>query len=81
MRSLKQRLVDRELTIGSWLSFGYTPVTEMMAKAGFDWLVVDMEHTAIDIWQAPTSEAGRVECVNRRKAGFFNEKFRRCFGR
>jgi 2-keto-3-deoxy-L-rhamnonate aldolase RhmA len=52
MKSLKKRLVDRELTIGSWLSFGYTPVCEMMAKTGFDWLVVDMEHTAIDSWQA-----------------------------
>ncbi len=23
-----------------------------MVKAGFDWLVIDMEHTAIDVWQA-----------------------------
>ncbi len=52
MKSLKQRIVNRELSVGSWLSFGYTPVCEMMAKAGFDWLVVDMEHTAIDTWQA-----------------------------
>lgn len=52
MQTLKKRLAARELTIGSWLSFGYTPVCEMMAKAGFDWLVVDMEHTAIDVWQA-----------------------------
>jgi len=51
MKSLKKRLADCELTIGSWLSFGYTPVCEMMAKAGFDWLVVDMEHAAISIWQ------------------------------
>jgi len=50
--SLKSRLINRELTIGSWLSFGYTPVCEIMAKAGFDWLVIDMEHTAIDFWHA-----------------------------
>ena len=25
-------------------------IAEIMAKAGFDWLVVDMEHTAIDAW-------------------------------
>ena len=52
MQTLKKRISARELTIGSWLSFGYTPVCEMMAKAGFDWLVVDMEHTAIDTWDA-----------------------------
>jgi 2-dehydro-3-deoxyglucarate aldolase len=47
--TLKARLASRELTIGSWLSFGFTPVCEMMAKAGFEWLVIDMEHTAISV--------------------------------
>ena len=51
-KSLKKKLTDNDLTIGSWLSFGYTPVCEIMAKAGFDWLVIDMEHTAIGTWQA-----------------------------
>ncbi len=50
-QSLKKRIHDRERTLGSWLSFGFTPVCEMMAGMGFDWLVVDMEHTAIDTWQ------------------------------
>lgn len=40
------------MTIGSWLSFGNTSTCEMMAKAGFDWLVIDMEHTAIGIGDA-----------------------------
>jgi len=50
-RSLKARIQAGELTLGSWLSFGFTPVTEMMADCGFDWLVIDMEHTAIDTGQ------------------------------
>jgi len=45
--SLKTRLRDHQLTIGSWLSFGFPPVAELMARAGFEWLVVDTEHTAI----------------------------------
>lgn len=52
MKSLKQKLLNKELTIGSWLSFGYTPICEMMAKSGFDWLVIDMEHTATDYYNA-----------------------------
>lgn len=48
--SLRQRILRRELTIGSWLSFGFTPVAELMLGAGFDWLVVDMEHTGIGTW-------------------------------
>ncbi|MBO6561353.1 MAG: hypothetical protein JJ959_12495 [Nisaea sp.] len=45
--SLKKKLQNDELTIGSWLSFGYPPIAEMMAKVGYEWLVVDMEHTGI----------------------------------
>ena len=47
--SLKSRLAVRELTVGSWLSWGFPPVAELMARAGFDWLVVDQEHTAIGV--------------------------------
>ncbi len=49
---LKQQLAKRELTIGSWLNFGYPPVAEVMAAAGFTWLVIDMEHSAVTIDQA-----------------------------
>jgi len=37
------------LTIGSWLQIGSSIVAEIMAQAGFDWLVVDMEHSSISI--------------------------------
>jgi len=46
---LKARLAAGETTIGSWLSWGFPPVAEIMARAGFEWLVVDMEHTAIGV--------------------------------
>ena len=46
--SLKQKLKKQELTIGSWLSYGFTPTCEIMTRVGFDWLVIDMEHSAID---------------------------------
>jgi 2-keto-3-deoxy-L-rhamnonate aldolase RhmA len=48
---LKARLRRKELTIGSWLSFGYSQTAEMMAKSGFDWIVVDMEHSSTDFSQ------------------------------
>lgn len=52
MKSLKKRLKDRDLTIGSWITLGHTAIVEIMAKAGFDWLVVDIEHSAITLHQA-----------------------------
>lgn len=36
-------------TFGSWLQFGHTSIAEVMAQAGFDWLGIDMEHSAIGI--------------------------------
>ena len=49
---LKEKLKKKELTIGSWLSFGFTSITEMMCNIGFDWLVIDMEHTSINSQEA-----------------------------
>lgn len=47
--SLKQKLKNNELTIGSWIMIGHSMSIEVMALAGFEWLVIDIEHTSIDI--------------------------------
>lgn len=49
---LKNKLKNKELTIGSWISLGHPAIAEIFANAGFDWLVVDMEHSTISIDQA-----------------------------
>ncbi len=36
----------KKITIGSWLSMGSPYIAEIKAKSGFDWLVIDMEHSA-----------------------------------
>ena len=52
MRSLKSRLRNRALTVGTWITLGHPAIAEIMAKAGFDWVTVDMEHSAINISEA-----------------------------
>ena len=47
--NLKEKLKSRKLTIGSWITIGHTAVAEIMAKAGYDWLTIDMEHSAITL--------------------------------
>mgnify|MGYP000231582553 CR=1 FL=1 len=47
--SLKQKLKNNELTIGSWIMMGNPMSVEVMALAGFEWLVIDIEHTSIDL--------------------------------
>lgn len=46
---LKTKLKNNELTIGSWIMMGNPMSVEVMALAGFEWLVVDIEHTSIDL--------------------------------
>jgi 2-keto-3-deoxy-L-rhamnonate aldolase RhmA len=50
--NLKTRLARNDLTIGSWITLAHPAIAEIMAKAGFDWLVVDLEHSAITIREA-----------------------------
>jgi 2-dehydro-3-deoxyglucarate aldolase len=45
---LKQRLADAEPLFGLWLSLGSDSAAEALAHAGFDWLLIDMEHAPID---------------------------------
>jgi 2-keto-3-deoxy-L-rhamnonate aldolase RhmA len=47
--TLKKKLQRQEITIGSWVTLGHTSIAEIMTKAGFEWLVVDMEHSVITL--------------------------------
>jgi 2-keto-3-deoxy-L-rhamnonate aldolase RhmA len=47
MTTLKDKLAKRQLTVGSWLSIASTESAEIMLGGGYDWLAIDMEHTAI----------------------------------
>jgi len=47
--TLKDKLKKKELTLGSWITIGDQIVAEIMANSGFDWLTIDMEHSAITL--------------------------------
>jgi 2-keto-3-deoxy-L-rhamnonate aldolase RhmA len=51
-KSLKQKMRNGELVVGSWITLGHAAIAEIMARAGFDWLTIDHEHSAIDIAEA-----------------------------
>jgi 2-keto-3-deoxy-L-rhamnonate aldolase RhmA len=50
--NFKEKLQVGELTIGSWITLAHPAIAEIMAKAGFDWLTVDLEHSVITIREA-----------------------------
>ena len=51
-RPLKERIHQGELTLGSWITLAHPAIPEIMAKSGFDWLAVDLEHSVITIREA-----------------------------
>ena len=48
---LKQALLNRQLQVGCWMSLGSHAAAEVCASAGFDWVLIDMEHAPNDIPQ------------------------------
>jgi len=51
MINLKQKLKKNQLTVGSWITIGDPIIAEIMAEH-FEWLVIDMEHSAITLDKA-----------------------------
>jgi 2-dehydro-3-deoxyglucarate aldolase len=47
--SCKAKIAQGQLTMGSWITLGHPAIAEIMAQAGFDWLVVDLEHSTISL--------------------------------
>jgi 4-hydroxy-2-oxoheptanedioate aldolase len=77
MKQLKARLRNKEAVIGCWLNLGSAVTAEIVALAGFDWVLIDLEHGAggeqdvIAQLQAisatPTAALVRVESHDKRR--------------
>lgn len=50
--SQKKKIDTQQISIGSWITLAHPAIAEIMAKAGFDWLAVDMEHSVITVREA-----------------------------
>ncbi|OHB48095.1 MAG: hypothetical protein A2Y10_17450 [Planctomycetes bacterium GWF2_41_51] len=46
---VRKALLEKRITIGTWVQIGNAVVGEIFGNAGFDWVAVDAEHTDIDI--------------------------------
>lgn len=51
-KDLKKRLAAGQVTIGSWITLAHPGIAEIMARSGFDWLTIDLEHSVITIREA-----------------------------
>jgi 4-hydroxy-2-oxoheptanedioate aldolase len=48
MNNLKQRVQSGEVVHGCWINMGSLVSTEIVGRAGFDWVLIDLEHGAGD---------------------------------
>ncbi len=46
---IKRKLKAGEPSLGSWMSMGHPSIAEILASAGYEWVVIETEHTAIDV--------------------------------
>ena len=51
---VKQKLREGKPSFGTWLSLGNLHATRVLARSGFDWLTLDIEHSAFDWSHAAT---------------------------
>ena len=45
----KEKLAQKKTLLGSWISIGHPSIAEIMADCEFDFLVLDMEHSVIEL--------------------------------
>ena len=66
---LKKRLRNRERLFAGWVSYAHPSITETFARAGFDFIAIDMEHATISIEQGQriiaASQSEGVPCLPR----------------
>lgn len=65
---VKAKLRQGKPSFGTWLSLGQAQISRLLARCGFEWLTLDMEHSPIDWSQAATifaviADAGCVPLV------------------
>ena len=47
--SFRKALLERQVTLGTWLQINNATAAEVLANTGYDWISIDIEHTDIDI--------------------------------
>jgi len=50
-RPKKSDILSR-VTLGTWITISHPSIAELMVRAGFDWVVVDLEHSPIGLESA-----------------------------
>jgi len=50
---VRKKLQTNKITIGTWQQIPHPSISEILGYAGYDWVVIDLEHGSIDVNQLP----------------------------
>lgn len=53
IKKIRDILLQGNCTVGSWMQIPNSSIAEIIGKAGYDWVAVDLEHGSISIQQLP----------------------------
>ena len=53
IQNLRARLSAGGTSVGSWMQIPHASIAEIMGRAGYDWIAIDLEHGAIAVHQLP----------------------------
>ena len=66
---LKEKMRRRQRMFAGWVSYAHPSITETFARAGFDFIAIDMEHSTISLEEAQriiaASQSEGVPCLPR----------------
>ncbi len=57
--AVKKALRAGQPSVGTWLSLGSIPAARFLARAGFAWLTIDIEHSLVD-WETTAHMLGAI---------------------
>lgn len=66
--SLRSQIKSNQLLFGTLITLSSLEVAEILARAGFDWFFIDMEHSSLGVREAQAvlqAVSGQVECLLR----------------
>jgi len=53
IKTFRKKLQNDQVSIGTWQQIPHASISEILGKAGYDWVAVDMEHGSVSIDQLP----------------------------
>ena len=53
IESTRLKFQNNQSSLGTWQQIPHASISEILGKAGYDWVAVDMEHGSIGVHQLP----------------------------